>query len=147
MIIYIYIKIFNCSCVFLSLVDLQVVGNDANVTVASGIPNISLSCEMSLYIHPDENLQWFHDGGLINITDMEQYSISISSGNGEGQNGGNVAEPSHVSTLVISEPQMADSGIYTCAIRNTELSQDTELSVVPSKFVINANHHYRVMKN
>ena len=129
---------------FLLLVDLQVVGNDANVTVASGIPNISLSCEMSLYIQPDENLQWFHDGGLINTTDMEQYTISYFSGNREGQNGGNVAQPSRVSTLVISEPQMFDSGTYTCAIRNTELSQDIELSVVSSKLIISVN--YRVMK-
>ena len=100
-----------------------------NVTVSTEVFNISLSCEMSLYLRPDEDLQWFHDGRLINNTaDMERYTTFYFSLNREGQ-------LSRVSTLVISEPQLSDSGTYTCAIRNTALSQDTELTVVPCKFI------------
>ena len=109
------------------------VGNAANITVSTHATEVSLSCEMSLYIHPDENLQWFHDGELINITQTER-NISYSFGEGVGQFGADSTQPSRVSTLRISEPQISDTGVYTCAISNTERSKDIELTVVPGKF-------------
>ena len=116
-------------------VDLQVVGNATNLTVSHTLPKVSLSCEMSLYVHPDEDLQWFRDGERINTTEAVRYAVSYSIGSGVGQFGEPVPQRSRVSTLRITEPQLSDSGTYTCAIRNTEHSQDIELTVVTSKFV------------
>ena len=82
---------------------------------------------MSLYLRPDEHLQWFRGGQL--IMSSKRHTIIYSSGNGVGQFGGSEVGSSRVSTLVISEPQLSDSGNYTCAIRDTEHSQDIELMV------------------
>ena len=69
---------------------------------------VSLSCEMSYYLHPDEDLQWFREGELI-ISGTERYSIAHTDGRSEmGQFGGSTLGPSRVSTLVISEPQPSD---------------------------------------
>lgn len=85
---------------------------------------------MSIYIHPDEDLEWYFNGELI---EGEKYTVSYSFGGGVGQFGGNLNQPSRVSTLYISQPQVSDSGTYTCAIRDTENSQDIQLTVIPGK--------------
>lgn len=121
--------------VLLCIVDLEVVGNETNLTVSHELPKVPLSCEMSLYLHPDEDLQWFRDGELINKTEEVRYAVSYSIGSGEGQFGGPVSNRSRVSTLLITEPQLSDSGTYTCAIRNTAHSQDIELTIVTRKLL------------
>ena len=88
-----------------------------------------MSCEMSLYLRPDEDLQWFKGGQLI-TGHSERLSIQFSDGTGPGQFGGDTVGQSRVSILVISQPQTSDSGTYTCAIRNTEHLQDIQLTVV-----------------
>ena len=89
--------------------------------------DVSLSCEMSLYLRPDRNLLWFRGGQQIMNTG--RHIITYTDGDGTGQFGGNIIGSSRVSTLVITEPQLSDSGTYTCAIRNTEHSHDIELTV------------------
>ena len=111
----------------LDAVDLHVV-RDENVTVTPGTSQVGLSCEMSLYRHPDTDLQWFHNGE--GISNTERHRVSYSFGNGVGQFGGRDTQGSRVSTLVISETQISDSGLYTCAIRGTNVSQDIQLSVM-----------------
>ena len=112
-------------------VGLQVVGNKS-ITVATGFPQVGLHCEMTLYLRPDEALQWFHDGERVVAT--ERHTISYRDWNGIGQFGGEENQASRVSTLLISQPQMADSGIYTCAIRGTNVSQDIQLSLLGGEF-------------
>lgn len=90
-----------------------------------------LTCEMSLYLRPDEDLQWFKDGELINGT--ERHNISYSYVSGKGQSGGRTTGPSRLTKLTISEPQLADSGVYTCAIRGTDQSEDIQLTIVQGK--------------
>ena len=98
-----------------------------DVYVSDNETDVSLSCEMSLYLRPERNLQWFRGGQQIMNTD--RHTITYTDGNGMGQFGDDTIGSSRVSTLVISEPQLSDSGTYTCAIRNTEVSQDIELTV------------------
>ena len=101
---------------------------ETEVTTQDNATNISLSCEMSLYLRPDEDLQWFRGGELI-TGNTEKYTIIYNNGTPlMGQFEG-VLGSSRISTLVISEPQMSDSGTYTCAIRNTEHSQDIQLTI------------------
>ena len=101
--------------------------NQGNVRVRDNVNDVSLSCEMSLYLHPDENLQWFRGGQQIMNT--ERHNITYTDGTGVGQIREDTVGSSRISTLVISEPRLSDSGTYTCAIINTENSQDIELTV------------------
>ena len=112
-------------------VGLRVVGNQTNRLVHNESSVAELTCEMTLYLRPDEDLQWFKDGELINGT--ERHTISYSYGSGQGQSGGRTTGPSRLTTLNISEPQLADSGIYTCAIRDTDQSEDIQITIVQGK--------------
>ena len=111
---------------------MELTADESEFMTFDNVTNISLSCEMSLYIHPDEQLQWFKGGQLI-ITDTERHSIAYTDGTKLGQFGGTRSGPSRVSTLVISEPQLSDTSTYTCAITNTEHSQDIQLFVERSQ--------------
>ena len=102
--------------------------NQNKIFTFDNVSQVSMSCEMSLYLRPDEDLQWFRGGQLI-TGNSERLSIQFSDGTAQGQFGGNTVGQSRVSTLVISQPQTSDSGTYTCAIRNTEHSQDIQLTV------------------
>ena len=111
------------------------VGNES-IAVSTEIPQVSLHCEMSLYLRPDQDLQWFLHGDII---DSDRHSVSYGIGSGLGQFGGQVTQSSRVSTLVISEPQTSDSGNYTCAIRGTGVSQDIQLSVLTGEFTVSVS--------
>ena len=101
--------------------------SETQVSTFNNATQVSLSCEMSLYLRPDEDLQWFRDDQLISTSG--RHSISYTDGSGMGQIGGNAITSSRVSTLVISQPETSDSGTYTCAMRNTQHSQDIQLAV------------------
>ena len=102
--------------------------NQSNVFVRDNVTEVAISCEMSLYLRPDEDMQWFREGQLIN-TNTERHTITSTNGSKLGQFRETEVGPSRISTLVISEPQLSDSANYTCAIRNTEHSQDIQLTV------------------
>ena len=98
------------------------------VSSFDNVTQVSLSCEMSLYLRPEEDLQWFRGEQLI-VGDSGRLSLTYSAGTAQGQFGGDTVGLSRVSTLVISQPQTSDSGTYTCTIRNTPHSQDIQLTV------------------
>ena len=104
---------------------------ETEISTFDNATGVSLSCEMSLYLRPDEDLQWFRDGQSI-TSGSGRHSITYTDGSGEGQFGGDAIGSSRISTLVISQPQTTDSGTYTCAIRNTQHSQGIELAVESS---------------
>ena len=107
---------------------MELTTDEVEVVIFDNATSVSLSCEMSLYLRPDEDLQWFRGGQLISDTN-ERYTITYTDGTEEGQFGSDTIGNSRVSTLVISQPQPSDSANYTCAIRNTEQSQDIQLTV------------------
>ena len=109
------------------------------VSVFDNATEVSLSCEMFLYLRPDEDLQWFRGGQLI-TSGSGRHSITYTDGSGLGQFGGDELGSSRVSTLVISQLQTSDSGTYTCAIRNTQHSQDLQLTVESNGTVGNCSN-------
>ena len=115
----------------ISAVFLKASTNQTNITVADNETEVKLSCEMSEYIHPDEDLKWFKGEKL--LTNGSKYAITYHNGSGHGQNGRYKIGLSRMSMLVISEPQITDAGIYTCNIRGTNQSIITLLSVVGTK--------------
>ena len=140
------LKFLCLLCLHNCIVDLQVVGNLSSITLYNDTAEIALSCEMSLYLRPDEDLQWFENGELINATtEMENYTISYSYGSESGQFGGAGVGLSRVSTLVISQP--SDSATYTCAIRNTQLSHDINITVKTGKLALIFNYRVTVLMN
>ena len=70
--------------------------NVSNVTAHISDSEVELECEMTLYIRPDEDLQWFR--GSENITsETNRYTISYPNGlAGAAQNGGNMTIPGRV---------------------------------------------------
>ena len=115
--------------VFLLAVNLDVYpSNRSEISTFDNVTQVSLSCEMSLYLRPEEDLQWFRGGQLI-AGDSGRLSLTYSAGTAQGQFGGDTVGLSQVSTLVISQPQTSDSGTYRCTIRNTSHSQDIQLTV------------------
>ena len=87
-----------------------------------------LHCEMSGYIHPDEDLLWYKDQMVIHNRD--RFFISYSNGTaGSAQNGGPKTVASRVSMLEISSSVLADAGEYVCRVRNKDVSAVVRLSV------------------
>mgnify|MGYP003462097078 CR=1 FL=1 len=97
-----------------------------NVTTTS---QVELSCEMSQYIHPDEDLRWFRGGQKLDNT-QSKYSIRYQNGTKLAQNGGSNVTTSRVSVLTISQLTSSDSGVYTCRLFGTNQSGDIKLAVV-----------------
>ena len=118
---------------------MELTTSETQVSTFDNTTQVSLSCEMSLYLRPDEDLQWFRDDQLISTSG--RHSVSYTDGSGMGQIGGDTIGSSRVSTLVISQPETSDSGTYTCAIRNTQHSQNIQLAVEGSG-IITAVLHY-----
>ena len=117
---------YNLFCILPS-VNLQVTVN--NLTVHTSDSKVELACEMTLYVRADEDLQWFRDSEMI-VSGTERYTVSYRNGLTEAAlNGGNVTIPGRVLVLTISNPQLSDSGTYTCRILGTEQSANVQLSV------------------
>ena len=108
-------------------VDLQ--ATVSNVTARSNDTEVELACEMTLYIRPDEDLQWFRGSEVI-VNGTGRYTVSYHNGSVRAaQYGGDTLIPGRVSVLTISYPQLSDSGTYTCRILGTEQSANVQLSV------------------
>ncbi len=87
---------------------------------------------MAGYLHPDDSLQWFRMGEIINGS-SSRHQVKYSIGDRIAQNGGDELTKSRVSALVIQDPEMEDSGVYTCQIKNTDVSSEINLSVLEVK--------------
>ena len=100
-----------------------------NLTAHTSDSKVELACEMTLYVRADEDLQWFRDSEMI-VNGTCRYTVSYRNGLTEAAlNGGNVTIPGRVLVLTISNPQLSDSGTYTCRILGTEQSANVQLSV------------------
>ena len=112
---------------FFFAVDLQ--ATSRKVIAHSNDTEVELACEMTLYIRPDEDLQWFRGSEMI-VNGTNRHTVSYHNGSVRAaQYGGDTLIPGRVSVLTISSPQQSDSGTYTCRILETEQSADVQLSV------------------
>ena len=110
--------------------NLQDLGNDVNAMTTDS--EATLRCEMADFIRSDEDLQWFRGGQQ--ITNGSRHTVTYEDGrSGVAQNGGMFVVPARVSVLTISDPVVADSGVYTCQIQGTNESTNIQLSVTGSE--------------
>lgn len=99
-----------------SLVELEV-----SFVVMNNSDSVELRCEMSQYIEPDKNLQWFRNGHMINAN-SSKYQIQFEDGNTPSLIDG-VRTPSRISVLVVSDfKEQNDSGYYHCRTLSTHKS-------------------------
>ena len=92
---------------------------------------VELSCDMSAYIRPDDQLQWFRDGEMI-TSGQDRRQITFMDGAGRGQFGGLTTQSSRVLVLTISNPILSDTGTYNCRVIGTTESVDIALIVQSS---------------
>ena len=107
-------------------VNLQALENEVSATNTDS--TATLRCEMSDYIREDEDLQWFRGGQQ--ITNGSRHTVRYQDGTPGAAQNGNFIIPARVSVLTISNPVVADSGMYTCQIQGTTESANVQLFVV-----------------
>ena len=96
---------------------------------------VELGCDMSGYIRPQKDLFWIVNGVPFDpaTSDGSKYMVSYRNGtNNMAQFGGSTTIPSLVTVLTIKDVSLADSGVYSCAIDNTNLVNDVTLEVKPA---------------
>ncbi len=102
---------------------------NSSVTILDNASFVELRCDMSKYIRPDDQLQWFRDGEII-TSGQARRQITFMNGNAnQGQLGGFSTQSSRVSMLTISNPILSDTGTYNCRVIGTTESVDIELIV------------------
>jgi len=107
------------------VVQLEAVISAINATIGE---TPSLMCEMNGFLRPDADLLWRRGEQV--ITNEGRFSITYTEGiPGRGQNGGDGATHSRLSSLTISEVEFMDEGAYTCFIQGTEEVATVQLRV------------------
>lgn len=102
---------------------------EAIVGTESTTKSVQLGCEMTGYLRPDQDLEWYKGSHLL-PQEGGSYSVIFKEGTpGAGQNGGNGTVHSRLSMLNINNPTVADSGVYRCRIRGTKAEATMSLAV------------------
>ena len=90
----------------------------------------TLRCEMSGYILPNEDLQWYKGHDIIYDQTENRFSITFEEGApNSAQNGGIRPVASRISLLTISSSVLSDAGDYVCRVRGSDVSAVVTLSV------------------
>ena len=102
------------------------------LTISNETGSIEVRCEMSQYIEPDNNLQWFRNG--LRITgDSDKYEIHFEEGNSLSVFNG-VTIMSRVSVLVVLDfQQQNDTGCYYCETKTTQKAAFVSVSTTPGQ--------------
>ncbi|XP_064396377.1 uncharacterized protein LOC135343303 isoform X2 [Halichondria panicea] len=109
---------------------------NSSVTILDNASFVELRCDMSDYIRPDDQLQWFRDGEMI-TSGQARRQITVMNGNADqGQFGGLSTQSSRVSVLTISNPVLNDTGTYNCHVMGTTESVSIELLVQRSELTL-----------
>lgn len=113
-------------------VRLQLVNNVDIIHTFNDSKFVEIACDMSGYIHPDEDLYWIAKGAPLfpSTNDGLKYRVSYHNGVNMAQFGGSSTVPSRVSVLTVLDVALADSGTYSCAINNTDLMNQVVLDVI-----------------
>ena len=90
----------------------------------------TLRCEMSGYLLPDEDLQWYKGHNIIYNHTENRFFTSFEEGTpNSAQNGGIRPVASRISLLTISSSVLSDAGDYVCRVRGSDVFAVVTLSV------------------
>ena len=102
------------------------------MTILDNASFVELRCDMSDYIRPDDQLQWFRNGEMI-TPGQARRQITFMNGTARlGQFGDLSIQSSRVSVLTISNPVLSDTGVYNCRVMETTEFVDIALIVQSS---------------
>ena len=114
-------------CLYCYTVQLNV--SESSLTVNSNVTSVQLSCDMAGYIPPSSHLQWYRNGSM--LQNNSDYTILYRNGNRNALLPGALEPgPSVVSVLVITDPQVQDTGEYQCVIVSLNISDTVQLTVL-----------------
>ena len=114
-------------CLYCYTVQLNV--NESSLIVNSNVSTVQLSCDMAGYVPPTSDLQWYRNGSM--LQNSSDYIILYRNGNRNALLPSNSrAGPSVVSVLVITDPQVQDTGEYQCVIVSLNISDIVQLTVL-----------------
>ena len=103
--------------------------DDPNVTASTNNASVDLRCTITDYVRP---IQWFKGDTLLESN--PHYSFSVEFGEPDKtQSGQNRLGPSEIRVLTIADPQLSDSGTYTCRAQGTNESASVQLTISPGK--------------
>ena len=80
-----------------------------------------------MYGYLRRKIEWVKNGQQ--VQPGERYSITVSAGSREGQNGGESSVSSVVSQLTIQQVEQGDEGTYTCTAVGTTLRDTVHVNV------------------
>ena len=89
---------------------------------------VELGCDMTGYVRPDEDLHWFR--GEDTISQKSKYDVEFRNGSQTAQRGGTTTVPSRLCVLKIFNPEIEDTGTYTCSINGTNKTAYIKLVVL-----------------
>ena len=111
---------------------MELLSNSAEekVQASSQDDNVELACEMRKYVRSDNFLMWEGPGSQTITNGINRRQIVFTDGSpNQAANGSVNLVPSRVSTLVISNPEPADAGTYTCRVMGTSQAVTIQLVV------------------
>ena len=111
------------NCVSLSTTATIINATAKQISVREG-EAVSVSCEMYGYLRGE--IEWLKDGQQ--VQSGGRYSITVSAGSREGQDGGESSVSSVVSQLTIQQVEQRDEGTYTCTVLGTTLQESINIT-------------------
>ena len=92
---------------------------------------IRLGCDLAGYIREDSTILWFDPSNeTIGMAGGSKYEVEYTKGVHVAQIGELETMSSKVSSIVISDPELSDSGVYTCRLEGTGISDEVNLTVL-----------------
>ena len=99
------------------------------VTASTNNTSVDLRCTMTDYVRP---IQWFKGDTLLESN--PRYSFSVEFGEPDRvQSGQNRLGLSEIRVLTIADPQLSDSGTYTCRAQGTNELARVQLTISEGK--------------
>jgi len=91
---------------------------------------VVLNCGMTRYLRPDDQFLWKKGSDM--ITNGSRFTIQYRNLDSDSAGQLTTARSTRISSLIISDSQLSDSGNYTCFVSNTNAMGEVSLLITDS---------------